>query len=115
MGEKNDPSSDADSASRPRMTSIKNTDDFRLAAGLFVVEEVESLVDRLENLDLTKSLDLKKMVNEAIRNQSDDPLGLTKQKTIQTEDEINKYLVLSIVGGLGFIAGASTMYFLITN
>ena len=32
------------------------------------------------------------MVNEAIRNQSDDPLGLTKQKTIQTEDEINKYL-----------------------
>ena len=110
MDEKSD-----DSASRPRMTSIKNTDDFRLAASLFVLEEVESLVDRLENLDLTKSLDLKKMVTEAIRNQSDDPLGLTQQKAIKAEDEVNRYLVLSIVGGLGFIAGGTTMYFLITN
>lgn len=114
MGEKSDPSADG-SSSRPRMTSIKNTDDFRLAAGLFVVEEVESLVDRLENLDLTKSLDIQKMVTEAVRNQSDDPLGLTKQTAVQSEDDINKYLVLSIVGGLGFIAGATTMYFLITN
>ena len=114
MGEKSDPTADG-SSYRPRMTSIKNTDDFRLAAGLFVLEEVESLVDRLENLDLTKSLDIQKMVTEAVRNQSDDPLGLTKQTTVQSEDEINKYLVLSIVGGLGFIAGATTMYFLITN
>lgn len=112
---------------------LSSAEDVRIAAGLFVIEEVDRLLDRMEALTLASAIE--KGVNSAFKqampvqvkaidgvitrqlevldSRIDDPLSLKKSQPVATspdnESRLINYLIATV---LGVLVGALATYLL---